>query len=185
MIRRLAREVALQALFQIDFKHEVDQVLAQIALREGAGAQGVCEEGAQEAEAAVEAAMDEHEELTYKMHIDPEDEVDKVIEGRKELGAQAARSRVKGYSLALVQGVHDNMAAIDAKLGEFATDWTLERMAATDRNILRIAVFEMLLAKPALPAGVAINEAVEIAKAYGTDESPRFINGVLGRLAKK
>ena len=57
-------------------------------------------------------------------------------------------------------------------------------MPATDRNILRVAVYEMLFAEETLSAGIAINEAVEVAKAYGTEEAPRFVNGVLGKLAK-
>ncbi len=178
MIRRLAREVALQALFQIDFKHEVELALAE------ADAEAIADEHA-EAEAAVEAALDEHEELAVPAAVDTEHEVDKVLDQHKELGAQSARERVKSYSLLLVNGVMEHLAEIDSKMGEFATDWSVERMPATDRNILRVAVFEMLHEQPALPAGVAINEAVEIAKSYGTDESPRFINGVLGKLAKK
>ena len=152
MIRRLAREVALQALFQIDFTgNEVEQ--------------------------AVDAALDEE--------LHPEAAVDKALDQHKELGAASARNYVKKYSMVLVNGVVENKEAIDATLNSCATDWTVERMPATDRNILRVAVFEMRHEKPALAAGVAINEAVEIAKAYGTEESPRFINGVLGKLARK
>ena len=58
-------------------------------------------------------------------------------------------------------------------------------MPATDRNILRIATFEMFFAEEKVVAGVAINEAVEIAKIFGTEESPRFVNGILGKLAKE
>ena len=57
-------------------------------------------------------------------------------------------------------------------------------MPATDRNILRVAVYEMLFSEETVSAGIAINEAVEVAKAYGTEEAPRFVNGVLGKLAK-
>lgn len=176
MIRRLAREVALQALFQIDFQHEVELALAEA---------DVPADEHEEAEAAVEAALDEHEELAAANAVDAEEEIDKVLARHSELGAQTARERVKGYALLLVNGVMEHLAEIDSKMSEFATDWSVERMPATDRNILRVAVFEILHEQPALPAGVAINEAVEIAKSYGTDESPRFINGVLGKLAKK
>ena len=133
MIRRIAREVALQSLFQIDFNS--------------------CE-----AEAAVEASLTEHDE----------DNAPKAYD----------------YALTLVQGVLANKEAIDERLSQYAIDWTVERMPATDRNILRVAVYEMLFAEQAVAAGVAINEAVELAKAYGTEESPRFVNGVLGKLAK-
>ena len=83
-----------------------------------------------------------------------------------------------------MQGVLANKEAIDARLSEYAIDWTVERMPATDRNILRVAVYEMLFAEETVSAGIAINEAVEVAKAYGTEEAPRFVNGVLGKLAK-
>ena len=138
MIRRISREVALQALFQIDF----------------AGG---------EAESAIEAALAEHTELC----------------------AEKAREYVRNYANALVGGVLTNKENIDAELSKFAVDWTVERMPATDRNILRVAVYEMLYAVPAIAPGVAINEAVEVAKTYGTEESSRFINGILGKLVKK
>ena len=88
------------------------------------------------------------------------------------------------YAMTLVQGVLAHKEAIDARLSEYAIDWTVERMPATDRNILRVAVYEMLFAEETVSAGIAINEAVEVAKAYGTEEAPRFVNGVLGKLAK-
>ena len=92
--------------------------------------------------------------------------------------------KASAYALALVEGVMANKEAIDARLSEYAIDWTVERMPATDRNILRVAVYEMLFAEETVSAGIAINEAVEVAKAYGTEEAPRFVNGVLGKLAK-
>lgn len=138
MIRRISREVALQALFQIDFTG--------------------CE-----ANEAIEAALAEH----------------------TELGAEKAKEYVRNYANTLVGGVLKFKDVIDAELSQFAMDWTIERMPATDRNILRVAVYEMLHAVPKIAPGVAINEAVEVAKTYCTDESPRFVNGVLGKLAKK
>ena len=77
-----------------------------------------------------------------------------------------------------------NLAVIDEKLGQYAVDWTVERMPAADRNILRIAVYEMLYAEEKIVPGVAINEAVEIAKLYGSEDAPRFINGVLGKMVR-
>ena len=73
-----------------------------------------------------------------------------------------------------MEGVLANKEAIDERLSKYAIDWTVERMPATDRNILRIATFEMFFAEEKVVAGVAINEAVEIAKIFGTEESPRF-----------
>jgi N utilization substance protein B len=84
----------------------------------------------------------------------------------------------------LVEGVLDNLSEIDPVISEIAPEWPLEQMSPIDRNILRIAVFEMTF-DPAIPTKVAINEAVELAKLFGSDSSRRFVNGALGTLAGK
>ena len=91
----------------------------------------------------------------------------------------------RAYALALVEGTEKNQAAIDAELESLSGNWKVERMSAIDRNLLRIAAYEILYAPEPVPAAVAINEAVELAKAYGGDDSPSFINGLLGPLVKK
>lgn len=78
----------------------------------------------------------------------------------------------------LVLSVLDNRSAIDALIQRFAPAWPLQQLSIVDRNILRLAVNELL--SEMAPAKVAINEAVELAKAFGGDSSPRFVNGVLG-----
>jgi N utilization substance protein B len=78
----------------------------------------------------------------------------------------------------LVGGVLENRLKIDEYIRRLAPSWPLEQMAVVDRNILRLAIFELLIEKR-VPVKVAINEAVELAKAFGSDSSPRFINGVL------
>ena len=88
-----------------------------------------------------------------------------------------------GFAAELVRGVLAHQAAIDARISELAHDWSLARMAAVDRNILRIAAYELLFA-PGVPASASINEAVELAKRYGTGESGRFVNGILGNLLR-
>ena len=82
----------------------------------------------------------------------------------------------------LVGGVGRNLVRVDALIERFAIDWTLERMPAVDRNLLRLAVYE-LLERPDIPLGAVISEAVELAKRYSTDESGRFVNGVLSAVA--
>lgn len=84
----------------------------------------------------------------------------------------------------LVQGVLGNLRAIDAKLKELSIGWDPQRQPAVDRNILRMAIFEILYLDY-IPPSVSINEAVELAKRYSTDESGRFINGVLGTLVRQ
>ncbi|HOA98391.1 MAG TPA: transcription antitermination factor NusB [Candidatus Atribacteria bacterium] len=83
----------------------------------------------------------------------------------------------------LVQGVETKKKEIDEILSQASEEWPLYRMANVDRNILRLAVFEILFL-PEVPVSVAINEAVELGKKYGTEESGRFINGILGQLVR-
>lgn len=82
----------------------------------------------------------------------------------------------------LVQGVIEHQDDLDKLIARYAPEWPLEQMAIIDRNILRIAIFEFLI-DGGTPVKVAINEAVELAKTYGSDSAPRFVNGVLGSLA--
>ncbi len=86
--------------------------------------------------------------------------------------------KARPYARLLIGGIFDKLDEIDNAIGAHATNWRLERIAATDRNLLRVAIFELLF-QDDVPAQVAINEAVEIAKRFGTQESPAFINGVL------
>lgn len=87
------------------------------------------------------------------------------------------------FGRALVAGVRRNRRELDTLLAARAENWSLERMAVTDRNILRLAGFEILFTET--PGQVAINEAVELAKRYGGRQSPQFVNGVLDRLLKE
>jgi len=87
------------------------------------------------------------------------------------------------YSRELALGTESNQDAIDAEIEATSQHWSLMRMPFVDRNILRLAVYEIVY-EDGMPASVAINEAVELAKAYGGDDSPKFVNGVLGRIAE-
>jgi N utilization substance protein B len=90
----------------------------------------------------------------------------------------------RDHTHALVYGTIGNQAKIDELLTRFTEHWDLERMAVVDRNILRLAVFELGFTDD-VPAKVVINEAIEIAKKFGTRESSRFINGVLDRIHRE
>ncbi len=85
------------------------------------------------------------------------------------------------FARELFSGVVDNKDKIDALLKEHSTHWQLGRMAAIDRNILRLATFELIF-RPDIPAKVAINEAVELAKKYASADSPSFVNAVLDKI---
>ena len=86
------------------------------------------------------------------------------------------------FASRLIQGVIQNQEEMDTLISRYAPEWPLDQMAVIDRNVLRIAIYEFL-ATDETPVKVAINEAVELAKVYGSDSAPRFINGVLGTLA--
>ena len=89
---------------------------------------------------------------------------------------------ISDYTVALVEGVAEHRERIDELIAEHAEGWTLQRMPAVDRAVLRLGLYELLWADD-VPAAVAIDEAVELAKTLSTDDSPRFVNGVLARLA--
>src|SRR5690349_4067993 len=87
------------------------------------------------------------------------------------------------YAVLLVEGVAKNLDRIDELLASYAEGWTLDRMPVVDRNLARIAVYELLYV-PEVDDAVAITEAVELARTLSTDDSPRFLNGLLGRIAE-
>jgi transcription antitermination protein NusB len=101
------------------------------------------------------------------------------------VGERIARADppVPEYAVELVEGVTEHRARIDEIIASYAEDWTMERMPPIDRNILRIGVHEMLW-RADIPDVVAIDEAIELAKSLSTDDSPRFINGVLARILR-
>lgn len=132
MSRSMAREIALQALFHLEFNEAETQSILET-----------------------------------------------IKEENKSLSSGAMM-----YAQQLVDGVSTQKEAIDAELSMYAQDWKVARMPAVDRNILRIAVYEMKYQEEKIDDGIAINEAVELAKRFGTDRSPKFINGVLGNLSR-
>jgi N utilization substance protein B len=87
------------------------------------------------------------------------------------------------YATELVEGVQSHQADIDALIARYADRWAIRRMPVVDRNLLRIGIFELVW-EGDVPVAVAINEAVELAKTLSTDDSGRFINGLLGHIAE-
>ena len=86
------------------------------------------------------------------------------------------------YAVTLVEGISANRQRIDELLTEHAEGWTLSRMPPVDRSVLRLGLYELLFSDD-VPSAVAIDQSVELVKALSTDDSPRFVNGVLGRIA--
>jgi transcription antitermination protein NusB len=101
-----------------------------------------------------------------------------VIEERRQLG-----QRISAFTEELVLGVTEHRPELDALIGEYAQDWTVERMAAVDRAILRVACYEIRYRED-VPTAAAIDEAVTAAREMSTEESGGFVNGILGRIAR-
>jgi len=93
------------------------------------------------------------------------------------------RGRDADYVLRATTGTFDRLAQLDGVINNFLQSWTVERINRVDLALMRLAIYEMLCEKD-VPHGVAINEAIELAKDYGSDESPAFINGVLANVAR-
>ena len=140
MSRRQAREVAMQALFQLDLNH-----------------------------ADTEDQQEMYETLA----------VDTALGEMEKLSAHD-----RAYAQLLVHGTRAHLSVIDALIAESSKDWKVERMAVVDRNLTRIAVYEIRFSEEKITPNIAINEAVELAKKYGTDDSGRYVNGILGALMK-
>ncbi|CAH1210275.1 Transcription antitermination protein NusB [Paenibacillus plantiphilus] len=138
MKRRLAREIAVQSLYQM----EMNEVAAVDA---------------------VNMLFDE---------VNEENEL-----GIDSTDVSAIDDHVRG----LVNGVTENKSAIDDMLQGYLTGWQVDRLSRVDRQILRLACYEMIY-RDDVPPKAAINEAIDLAKHFGTDESGKFVNGVLGRL---
>ena len=151
-LRRRAREGALQVLYQIDVQPELRADLALSRFMANFAAEDA------DAEVANDDAANAH------------------------VAAAAVWSgEVRTYLDRLVSGVADHLDDIDARITRASRNWRLERMARVDRNLLRLAVYEMTY-ESEVPDKVAINEAIEIAKRFGTAESPAFVNGILDRV---
>ncbi|HTG00060.1 MAG TPA: transcription antitermination factor NusB [Nitrospirota bacterium] len=94
-----------------------------------------------------------------------------------------ADAEVRGFAEEIVKGTYKHLSKINGLIHQCAKNWSLERMAVVDRNVLRMAIYEMLY-RMDIPTSVTINEAIEIAKKFGTDESGAFVNGILDRVAR-
>ena len=94
------------------------------------------------------------------------------------------RPEVRHFAESLVCGVAENLEKIDQELNSYSTNWALDRMARVDLAILRLATFELIFS-PDVPLNVVLNEAIELGKRFGTEETPSFINGILDHIAQQ
>ena len=95
----------------------------------------------------------------------------------------SAKPAVRAHAERIVNGIHANLPLIDDKISSVVQNFRIERLTAVDRNILRCAVYE-LIHLPEIPPPVVMDEAIEISKKYGTEDSSKFVNGVLDKIAR-
>lgn len=103
---------------------------------------------------------------------------------QNRLDADAWSDETRRLAVRLLEGILKHKQKLDVLIHRYAPEWPLDQIAIIDRNILRIAVYE-LAAETSIPVKVAINEAIELAKTFGAESTPRFVNGVLGTLASR
>jgi N utilization substance protein B len=118
-------------------------------------------------------------EVLFTLELNPQP-VEEILKNRK----LARRSLPSDFGMKLIRGVLEHKKDLDKLIDKYAENWRVERMPLTDRNILRLALYEIIYENQ-IPYGVSINEAVELAKLYGTEDSGRFVNGVLGKVVRE
>lgn len=160
--RRAAREAALLVLFAIDAGH-LDR--------------------ADESLAAFAAHLRDDPEVIDHVFGEPDAPVDEALRARVRVLLES-EGNLWTFVERLVRGVVDNLVAIDDLIGRSSLNWKLGRMNRVDRNILRLAAFELAF-EGDVPGKATLNEAIEIAKRYGTEDSGKFVNGILDRIAQE
>lgn len=156
--RRQGREWALQMLFQLDMNpgSELDQMIEKFWRQ-----QWTCR---------VDEARD--------AGVEPE------VRDNRKIEDQVAPRKIRKFSEAIVRGVVENLREIDGKLREYTQNWPLHRMGSVERNVLRLAFYELIYC-PDVPPPVILNEAIDLAKYFSSSDAGRFVNGILDRLNKE
>lgn len=119
--------------------------------------------------------------ILYQQEIRPDESLEEIIHGTLML--EDYDIEIVRFAENLARGVTAEMESIDSLIIDHADNWTLNRMASIDRNVMRVSIYEMKFLVD-IPRNVSINEAVEIAKAYSTDKSGEFVNGVLDKVGR-
>ncbi|MCB9524135.1 MAG: transcription antitermination factor NusB [Myxococcales bacterium] len=162
--RRAAREAALVILFAMDAGrvHDVDEALRTFT-----------------------AALAGDDEVLHLLYADDDSPFDakRVARARRFLEPSGPESHWT-FVERLVRGVSDHLRVIDDLIGKSSLNWKVPRMNRVDRNILRQAAYELAF-EPEVPGRATLNEAIELAKRYGTEDSGKFVNGILDRIAQE
>lgn len=161
--RRHAREWALQLLFQLDLNPaaDLDAALADFWAQQW------------------RALREQADELEGTVASGPELDDDDP----RPIPERVAPAAIRDFMERLTRGVRQNLDAIDERIARYADNWPLHRMGAVDRNVLRLAIYELFFEEQAPPV-VCINEAVDLAKYFSSTESGKFVNGILDRACK-
>jgi transcription antitermination protein NusB len=122
-------------------------------------------------------------QLLFQLDLNPSEHLDAVFKAFWAIYTGRKDPTLRKFTEELTRGTRENIAAIDARLKKSAENWDIRRMGVIDRNVMRLAVYEMLY-RPDIPPAVSINEAVDIAKFFSSTESGKFVNGVLDRIRK-
>lgn len=120
-------------------------------------------------------------QVLYQLDIRDDQSAEELL---AEVSQEVSGHDAQELARTLVEGTRANLAAIDAEVEGVAHNWEMKRMAAIDRNILRLGTYELLF-RPDLPAPVSINEAVQLAKKFSTKESGGFVNGILDKVHQR
>ena len=116
----------------------------------------------------------------YSIELHPESPREAI---RLFMEAHPCKNSVRNFALVLLTGILDNQAGVDAMIAEKSPNWTISRMAKIDLCTIRLAAYELLYRED-IPRSVTINEAIEIAKKFGSEDSPAFVNGILDEIAR-
>lgn len=117
-------------------------------------------------------------QILYRLDLNPEALPSVFNDFRHET---AITETAFGFTIELVEGVREHLAEIDQSIDRVAVNWRVARMGATDRNVLRLGTYELLF-RSDVPPAAAIDEAIILAKAFGSEESGKFVNGILDRI---
>mgnify|MGYP001119862291 CR=1 FL=1 len=178
VLRRRVREVAFQVLYQDDLNPALSPGVGQEFLREQLSDQAILRFAQEELEEFLREGFRDHPLAGQVPLIQAE--LQRFV---REGFSQWRKEDMLALAERLVAGVRRHRAEIDAALARAAEHWTLSRMAATDRNVLRLGAYELL--NESTPDPVVLDEAVELARRFGGAKSPGFVNGILDRLRRE
>ena len=121
-------------------------------------------------------------QIIFSMDLNTRSDLDQVFEYFFKVYADSDE-QTREFTESIVKGVIENRLKIDVKIGEYAEHWKINRMGVVDRNVLRIAIYELMFCKD-IPVAVVLNEAIDLAKYFSNSDSGRFVNGILDRAAR-